>query len=410
MQRCQNWRVRYEDMQRHAMQTTMRRSHAHKIMRWQVACPWLARGRHLGMWKCQLCSVAGSRSPWGLGLAENVQASHLRTHELSRQHIRAAHPGEDASHPRFIRGKLVPAAAAFEAVVECICLGSNRGGLRPKVGCAGTVRRLTYCLGEGARYLTIAALEAAESISLSQDGRKLRMCMHFGCCSSDLSVRRFGLLGCLNLGEILQDVSAAAIAAASLQIIDDLATPLEPPPGCPGMSRIQYPDLAAHVKDRAECLAADAAADEQLAMEMLGAGAHFPNVKILNRDTAHAARRVNSRSSEADPFIRDVLQRFLLGGKGLDGKPVRAVMQLISHSPMFKAKFAAAVAAEDLFKGCQPARDLRSAKHRHESLQKPTGRGVWLPGCWRCVRHAMMKKRREQVMAAWSVAAGFVLG
>ena len=45
------------------------------------------------------------------------------------------------------------------------------------------------------------------------------------------------------------------------------------------------------MKLRTESLAADAATDEQMALELLEASGQLPNLKILNRDTSHLSRR-----------------------------------------------------------------------------------------------------------------------
>ena len=199
--------------------------------RWQIAFPWLTPGQHLGRWKCRICAASQIGTPFGLGLAGGqrpMQQAHLREHEHSMKHRLAASPEEAAAGEcrKLIGGKLAPSADAFQAVMNAICGGSDRKGLRTKVGTSFKVRRMIYCLGEGARFILMDDLASSDVISFSQDGRKLRLAVHFGCCSTDLRVRRFGLLGCLNAGEILQDVSAQAIAASFLQIIED-----PPPPG-----------------------------------------------------------------------------------------------------------------------------------------------------------------------------------
>lgn len=52
--------------------------------------------------------------------------------------------------------------------------------------------------------------------------------------------------------------------------------------------------------------------------------------------------------------------------------------QLLHHSELFRERFHAFVAAEAVF-DTRAAKDLRAAKHRFESYQKPVGRCAWCP-------------------------------
>ncbi len=92
------------------------------------------------------------------------------------------------------------------------------------------------------------------------------------------------------------------------------------------------------------------------------------NLLIVNRDKAHASRRLTSRGWTCDPVLQETLT-FVTGNKSL--------IQRIRNSDVFRHIFNDNV--RKLKRSPVDGRrthDLRSAKHRFESHQRPFGRAV----------------------------------
>ena len=141
----------------------------------------------------------------------------------------------------------------------------------------------------------------AESISLQQDASKGWLVMQFGSSTSQLQ-ERHGYVGALHMPAELQHVHAPAIRKASELVLQELAMPgLKMP--FSDEPREEFPGFLAKLYPRVEALTADGASDEQLALNMLQASS-FPNLKATSRDLPHSMRRVASRTSFADPFLK----------------------------------------------------------------------------------------------------------
>lgn len=150
-------------------------------------------------------------------------------------------------------------------------------------------RQLVYCLAEGCRQATADYLLGAESMSIHQDSRKARLAVRFRAAAGVSLDFRWGFLGARNLA-LAQDLSASGIRDGTLNIIADFAEPSDPPPHKVRMQRRQMPKLRAHILRTVELFNADGAADEQLAGNLLKQS--FPNLVVVNRDRAHACRRL----------------------------------------------------------------------------------------------------------------------
>eukprot|EP00435_Cladocopium_sp_Y103_P072383 s963_g40.t1 len=142
-----------------------------------------------------------------------------------------------------------------------------------------------------------------------------------------------------------------------------------------------------------EAMCADAAADEQLAIAMMAGKVHeqveaiFPNLRLRVRDLCHAVRRLGSRPTFADGYLKETMNLFLEG-------PAK----LIEHSDLFKARFSAFVKELSGWS----CKSLSAAKHRFESLRTPVGRMALhfeavLRTCEACdhVRTAHQKRRED---------------
>lgn len=129
-----------------------------------------------------------------------------------------------------------------------------------------------------------------------------------------------GVLGHLKMG---RGAGAEDLVKYTLRAIREFCTVCH---GCPKMAGPQ-PEVDAsllkHLLTHIEHYAADAEAAEQLAGNMLhGRGrapsckellAPLPNLRIVSRDRAHASRRLQAKPWAADPELKGIMQRMVLG-------------------------------------------------------------------------------------------------
>ena len=123
-------------------------------------------------------------------------------------------------------------------------------------------------------------------------------------------MERNGYVGALHVPLELDHVHAPAIRRASEIIMKELAIPASNMPHSKH-PREDYPKFLRQMYPKVEALAADGASDEQLALNMLFGGDLFPNVIAQSRDLPHSMRRVASRTSFADPYLKRVCFDFI---------------------------------------------------------------------------------------------------
>ena len=70
--------------------------------------------------------------------------------------------------------------------------------------------------------------------------------------------------------------------------------------------RVAYKKVFPNLAPKIESVVADAAYDEQLALNMMSCGEEFTGIKVQSKDLAHAMRRVGKRSSFADSYLNQV--------------------------------------------------------------------------------------------------------
>ena len=134
--------------------------------------------------------------------------------------------------------------------------------------------------------------------------------------------------------------------------------------------------LLDHLRSICEVYASDAAADEQLAGQMLrpdsgrtGCEAQLPNLRLVIRDAAHASRRLLSRTWCQDPYFKRLLDALLWNKNSLATKPfaTRAFSKTFSRTTNENG-------------GRTPpnpsSKNLAFAKQRFDSLAKPLARLV----------------------------------
>jgi hypothetical protein len=128
----------------------------------------------------------------------------------------------------------------------------------------------------------------------------------------------------------------------------------------------------------------DAAADEVLSGEMMrsaelsGTAVQLtPNLQFVTRDKTHGSRRLLSRGWGADEYLNENITMFARG-RG-------SIARIIQNSPAIRQKFA--VFCKRTHRGIMvTVHNMRAAKHRYESLQKPFGRNVLF--CHGCIKTA----------------------
>ena len=125
--------------------------------------------------------------------------------------------------------------------------------------------------------------------------------------------------------------------------------------------------LEAHIRQHIEAITVDSASDELLACELMrGCGGltpqTLPNLKCIIRDATHAARRVIAKPEKADPFLQEVHMK-LVSAKS-------SISQILHNSTtLWQPKFAERV--KELDDRISDIKNIRAAKHRHESFAKP---------------------------------------
>ena len=276
-------------------------------------------------------------------------------------------------------------------------------------------RKMLFCLAEAARDNVRAIVAAAKSMTIHSDASQNRLLVLTQTCGDDLE-QHHELLGTADLGD---DCSAAGIGSAVLRILRDLTTPLKGAPFRSGGGAPLECDLSmlTHLCDTIEVFNADAAADEQLAGRMLqdGAGADpgggdpfgggaplsvFQNLKVINKDKPHGARRLLSRTWKRDPYLSKIATNTVMAKS--------SIAQILQHSDVLRARYAKHV-RELQHNPVWNSRmtTLSAAKHRFDSWTKPFSRLCLAFEAVLCTAQEMHEERRNE--AAGKNAKAFLL-
>jgi hypothetical protein len=237
---------------------------------------------------------------------------------------------------------------------------------------------MSWCLAEAARKADRAYLRNAETVSIMQDARRDKLLVRFRACDHTLRPRQ-GILWQMTLG----NVQAHHLAAATLQALRNFCTEFAKAPEARATSPSPKFDAVLHKRllETIECFTSDAAADEQLAGELLKSPSECPtvrdnlpaltNLKVIARDRAHAARRITKRPWTADGELNHVMKTCVLGNK--------SITNLIQYSHVFSNWFNQNMQRIN-YKVTDSTRvkDLSLAKQRFDSVATPTSRIVLL--------------------------------
>ena len=362
---------------------------------WCRKHPWLIIITPVGsdrptMLGCRVCQAAQVDSEFARGKIpiRTAQMTTIKNHISSQRHIESLKPIANTT-PTYI-------APSFDTFSKALRFA--RDGKTPTeiqgVACAGKIRKIKYCLAEGVRLVNMEILRKSVVVALHCDARKGRLAVRFTSCGGCLKPWS-GLLGTTSLVDKFSS-DAIGISRAIKSIIDSACTTFL---NVPRTNSPVEPDLDTgirdHIRTAVEVFNADAAADEQLAGRLLAgirkctdddSRPYFPNVKIISKDKAHAARRITSRTWMRDAYLKQVAMGFVIGK--------HSISKRIHHSEVFRARFGknTRVCANDVTAASQ-IKCLASANHRFDSHAKPFARGVIF---WRALLKTAMQMQDER--------------
>ncbi len=221
--------------------------------KWLQKYPWLRAARHPGghiALGCIACCHAGKRGPFGAFtyLRNPMMNFLLKQHERGYQH-------RDALN-LVAADLLAPPLEHFREVYDSILERRKARCTRRK-----KLRKMQFCLTEGARQLDRDFLARSQSITLMQDARKSRLLVRFKASDKNLLTRA----GILHQTRVVGD--AKAVKEGTLKCILractlDLNPPHAPPWWRPRVNLKCYQRLLKKI----EVFVSDAAADEQKAI------------------------------------------------------------------------------------------------------------------------------------------------
>ena len=224
------------------------------------------------------------------------------------------------------------------------------------VGHSSKIRKMVRALAAGMWDLDREFLTRAQSMCIHRDERKGRLLLRFTAAQGDLTSRSG------TLGQTQGGMGAVNICTGTKRIFERFSSP--------GLKDPKL-DLAFYTKllGLVEATNVDSAGDELLACKMAARGSDgvfarmFPNHKMIIRDTTHASRKIGERPLEADPFIKHVTDTFL-HKRG-------SIAQMLQHSTEIRRAF-----DEEVKRFGGTVKNMKAAKHRHESWSTPAARLV----------------------------------
>ncbi len=308
--------------------------------------PWLRmRNDH-----CAHCAAC----PPGTFEMYHTVKKRVVQHEKSRGHLRAVGLLTETEELE----RTSPSKKQFREVWDVL-----RKGQPPEQGVDGVGKRMKIshmraCLAEALRSSHrkfILALSSPGCWSLKRDESKHRLCLLFRGVNAEV-VTREAMLG----WERCDITDSVTKAKQTDDAFKTFATPMDGYMKPGNMDEAVY----AKLKDLMEFMCTDAASSEILSVKMMrhglkldGVGAVTPNLRCHTRDKAHSTKRILIRPFSADPFMQDIVTRFIMAEKSL--------VSVVHHSAEFQNIFKAACAK----RGIAPVH-LGLAKHRFSCYRK----------------------------------------
>ena len=392
--------------------------------RWQEELPWLDAKINLEnqTWGigCKLCSEAQRLSPETMAKFP-VSRHHFARYDVSTGDIRVGRFRKHAASPAHRTAESLASGRVALADIEGFCptqaewvsvLSHSKPNDCPAdltdVGNRKKVHMMRWCLSEAIRQSQRSFIEDALCLSLQQDARGRRFLVRFRAVDSNLKV----CAGTLQLTKVQYSPDtpgAQNIRKMTLLALESFCTPLAAPAygGRVASTKVECDySLLKRLTERVECIAADAAADEQLALRDMAAisgpsvtpledvmSQAFPNLKapglveqvsifrtfgfisdsyhpeVLGKDRAHAAQRMLSRPWAADGVLKEVIGHFV-------EKP-HSIARLISNSESVKDLYVNfRKKSDELVPISKNIRDLAFAPQRYSSESKVLARLV----------------------------------
>ena len=323
-------------------------------------------------WSCVLChsSQPNAATRHGENHAWLKRATFAR-HQETLVHKRAAAARAHAPPP----SARAPAREVFRAVLREHQRGvavRTQGLGPPFLVKADKVARILWCLGEAARALLGDKLRAATVANLLRDERHSRLHIRIRCVAPN------GQVSAAYLGQgRAGGQTALDIRRATEQVIRRACTAFaSPPPGCQVEPQFDA-ELFAQICSAIEAVTIDSASNETAAggdayQAVRGAPPLLPNCRFTLHDSAHKARRLLSRPWAASAELGTVIQLFVTDRD--------SISQLVHHSYELKHLYhrcCSETAGGDEYADAAVETcfgNLRSAKHRIESLVTPLSR------------------------------------
>ncbi len=307
-----------------------------------------------------------------------VDPSHARLANFRRHAAGHAHRAIAALEPQpGDTSVTAPPPEVFQA------LWDQLGG-RPSCGdsCLDMSKRkrftIEWCIFEALRDKERDMLSKAATISVAMDERNDRLLVTYA--ASNKTDVRSGVLAQLRSPGRTADEVACCVALA----VGRLCTrrPRHPHMYTPQEAQSKDDVACEHILHQVEMFSADGAANEQLAgrllhpaVERAGTAEKLPNLKMILRDKAHAARRLTQRTFKVDPLL-DELQRTMLFG--VDGLRGASVAKMLRDSGPCADIFAREVEQQHCREGPVGAvKHIGFAKHRFDNTAKPLAVAIW---------------------------------
>ena len=278
--------------------------------------PWLRSLDHgIGCITCAKARAVGPMAKFECNTVESIRIPKLIRHERSLVHQRA------------VMGDVGPLRDVFKDVWHRMHPESFPAPIcRPKYFKA-KFRNAKFCIAEAIRNRQRVFLRTASGIAISQDAADTRHLVRFVACSPELDTLS-GILGMVRV----TSGGHAAVLGATRDVSQAVATPWN---GSPTQTQAAVFDegFYQHMRHHTFVWTSDAGRDElKAAFEARvwkpsvesGQGL-LPRLEFVNRDKAHAARRVIRRPWDSDPLLKSVRSQFT------------GMLKLITNSYVMKA-------------------------------------------------------------------------
>ena len=327
--------------------------------------PWLCslnsgQGLFVGCKVCAKARVVGPMAGFECSTAESIRVPKLTRHERSAVHQRAL-SGDAAG----------PVIDVFQDVWHRLRPEYPAPACRPQYGRVKH-RNAKFCLAEAIRNRQREFLRTAGGLAIMQDAADTRQLIRFVACSPELNTMS-GILGMVRV----TSAGHHAVLRATRDVFQEAATPWS---GSPTLTPVAVLDegFYQHMRHHTFVWTSDAGPDEMAAASearvwkpsVSSGQALLPRLEFVNRDKAHASRRVVKRPWDSDPLLRSVRSQFT------------GMLKLITNSYVMKAWYVdfQTETLESGWLGPDEAIDIRASLNycavRFDSLARPLATAV----------------------------------